>query len=110
VEEDSDEGGGGADDEDELEVADEEVDADAEGDVDVVGDVDVDGVADVVGVAEWRTVGDEYVLVGCDEYGAELADDDALGEADGTVVDDETAGPTDADAEAGDVCAAGCSR
>jgi hypothetical protein len=54
-------------------------------------------------------VGDEYVLAGCDVYGAEGADDDALGEADGTVVDDVTAGPTDAGAVAGDVCAAGCS-
>jgi hypothetical protein len=77
--------------------------------VEVVGVVDAVGVEDGVGVAEWRTVGDEYVLAGCDEYGAELADDDALGEADGTVVDDETAGPMDADAEPGDVCAAGCS-
>ena len=72
----------------------------------MVGVVDAVGVEDGVGVAEWRTVGDEYVLVGCGVYGA---DDDALGEADGTVVDDETAGPTDADAEAGDVCPAGCS-
>jgi hypothetical protein len=53
-------------------------------------------------------VGDEYVLVGCDVYGAEVADDDALGEADGTVVDDVTSGPTDAGADAEDVCAAGC--
>lgn len=36
-------------------------------------------------------------------YGA----DEELGEADGTVVDDETAGPADAGAVAGDVCAAG---
>ena len=32
-----------------------------------------------------------------------------LGEADGTVVDDVTSGPTDAGAVAEDVCAAGCS-
>lgn len=82
--------------------ADEEVDADADADV----DVDVVGV---VGVSEWRTVGDEYVLAGCDVYGAEVADDDALCDADGSVVADETAGPTDAGAVAGDVCAAGCS-
>jgi hypothetical protein len=75
----------------------------------VVGVVDAVGVEDGVGVAEWRTVGDEYVLVGCGVYGAELADDDALGEADGAVVADETAGPTDSGADAGDVCAAGCS-
>ena len=61
---------------------------------------------DVAGVVEWRTVGDEYVLAGCDVYGA---DEDALGEADGTVVDDVTSGPTDAGADAEDVCAAGCS-
>ena len=61
---------------------------------------------DVAGVVEWRTVGDEYVLAGCDVYGA---DEDALGEADGTVVDDVTSGPTDAGAVAEDVCAAGCS-
>jgi len=96
--------------------ADEEVDADAdaEGDVDVdVGGevvVEVGGDVDVVGGAVVaRVAGDEYVLVGGDEYGAELTDDDALGEADGTVVDDVTSGPTDADAVAEDVCPVGCS-
>ena len=84
--------------------ADEEVDADAEADADA--DVDVGGVVDVAGVVEWRTVGDEYVLAGCDVYGA---DEDALGEAGGTVVDDVTSGPTDAGAGAVDVCPAGCS-
>jgi hypothetical protein len=54
-------------------------------------------------------VGDEYVLVGCDEYGAELTDDDALGDADGTVVDDVTSGSADTDAGEEDVCPAGCS-
>ena len=94
--------------------ADEEVDADAEADADA--DVDVDGdvvgevVGDVVGdVVVGRVVGDEYVLGGCDEYGAELTDDDALGDADGTVVDDVTSGPADTDAGAEDVCPAGCS-
>ena len=80
--------------------ADEEVDADAE------ADVDVGGVVDVAGVVEWRTVGDEYVLAGCDVYGA---DEDALGEAGGTVVDDVTSGPTDAGAVVEDVLPAGCS-
>jgi hypothetical protein len=42
-------------------------------------------------------------------YGAELTDDDALGDAVGTVVDDVTSGPTDAGAGADDVCPAGCS-
>jgi hypothetical protein len=91
--------------------ADEEVDADADADADVDVDGDVVGevvgelVGDVVGdVVVARVAGDEYVLAGCDEYGA---DDDALGEADGTVVDDVTSGPTDAGAE--DVCPAGCS-
>jgi hypothetical protein len=91
--------------------ADEEVDADA--DVDVGGEVvvEVGGDVDVVGGAVVaRVAGDEYVLVGGDEYGAELTDDDALGEADGTVVDDVTSGPTDAGAVAEDVCPAGCSR
>ena len=71
--------------------ADEEVDADADADADV--DVDVDGdvvgevvgevVGDVVGdVVVARVAGDEYVLAGGDEYGAELTDDDALGDAD----------------------------
>jgi hypothetical protein len=83
--------------------ADEEVDADAEADADADVDVDVVGV---VGVTEWRTAGDEYVLAGCDVYGA---DDDALCDADGSVVADETSGPTEAGAVAGDVCAAGCS-
>ncbi len=69
-------------------------------------EVDADADVDVGGVVEWRTVGDEYVLAGCDVYGA---DEDALGEADGTVVDDVTSGPTDAGADAEDVCAAGCS-
>jgi hypothetical protein len=82
----------------------EEVDADADAEADV--DVDVVGV---VGVTEWRTAGDEYVLAGCDVYGAEVADDDALCVAVGTVVDDVTSGPTEAGAVAGDVCAAGCS-
>ena len=49
------------------------------------------------------------MLAGCDVYGAELADDDALCDADGAVDADETSGPTDAGAVAGDVCAAGCS-
>jgi hypothetical protein len=48
------------------------------------------------------------VLAGCDEDGAELTDD-ALGEADGTVVDDVTSGPTDAGTDTEDVCPAGCS-
>ena len=56
-----------------------------------------------------RVAGDEYVLAGCDEYGAELTDDDALGDADGTVVDAVTSGPADADAGGEDVCPAGCS-
>jgi hypothetical protein len=87
--------------------ADEEVgaDADVDGEVGVVaGDVDVVG-----GVVVGRVAGDEYVLVGGDEYGAELTDDDALGEAVGTVVDAVTSGPTDTGADAGDVCPAGCS-
>jgi hypothetical protein len=42
-------------------------------------------------------------------YGAELAGDDVLCVAVGTVVDDVTSGPTDAGADAEDVCAAGCS-
>jgi hypothetical protein len=97
--------------------ADEEVDADADAeadaDVDVGGEVvvDVGGDVDVVGGAVVaRVAGDEYVFVGGDEYGAELTDDEALGEADGTVVDDVTSGPTDAGAVAEDVCPAGCSR
>ena len=65
--------------------ADEEVDADAE----APPDVDVGGVVDVAGVVEWRMVDDEYVLAGWDVYGA---DEDALGEAGGTVVDDVTSG------------------
>ena len=88
--------------------ADEEVDADAEADADVDGDVVGEVVGDVVGdVVVGCVVGDEYVLVGCDVYGA---DEDALGEADGTVVDDVTSGPSDAGADAEDVRAAGCSR
>jgi hypothetical protein len=114
VVEDSDEGGvdeGGAADEDVLAGKDEEVEAGAEAgadvDVDVVGEVvgDVDVVGDVV---VGCVVGDEYVLVGCDVYGAEVADDDALCDADGSVVADLTAGPTDAGAVAELVCAAGC--
>ncbi|MGZ6839915.1 MAG: hypothetical protein ACXVHC_05595 [Frankiaceae bacterium] len=89
--------------------ADEEVDADAdaEADVDVGGEVvvEVAGDVDVVGdVVVARVVGDEYVLAGCDVYGADV---DALGDADGSVVADVTAGPTDAGAV--DVCPAGCS-
>jgi len=94
--------------------ADEEVDADADADADA--DVDVDGdvvgevVGDVVGdVVVARAAGDEYVLAGGDEYGAELTDDDALGDADGTVVDDVISGPADTDAGAEDACPAGCS-
>ena len=80
--------------------ADEEVDADtdadADADVDVDGDVVGEVVGDVVGdVVVARVAGDEYVLAGCDEY---RADDDALGDADGTVVDDVTSGPADAGA------------
>ena len=87
--------------------ADEEVDADADADVDVDGDVVGEVVGDVVGdVLVARVAGDEYVLAGCDEYGA---DEDALGDADGTVVDDVTSGPADTDAGAKDVCPAGCS-
>jgi len=81
--------------------ADEEVDADAD------ADADVDVVGEVVGdVVVGCVAGDEYVLAGCDEYGA---DGDALGDADGTVVDDVTSGPADAGADAEDVCPAGCS-
>jgi len=87
--------------------ADEEVDADAEADADADVDVDDDVVGEVVGdVVVGCVVGDEYVLVGCDVYGA---DEDALGDADGTVVDDVTSGPTDAGADGEDVCPAGCS-
>jgi hypothetical protein len=106
---------GGAADDDVLAGADEEVDADAdaEADADVDGEVvgEVVGDVDVVGdVVVGRVVGDEYVLVGCAEYGAELTDDDALCDADGSVVAELIAGPTDAGADAEDVCAAGCSR
>jgi hypothetical protein len=91
--------------------ADEEVDADADADADVDGEVVGEVVGDVVGdVVVGCVAGDEYVLAGCDEYGAELTDDDALGDADGTVVDDVTSGPADAGAGAEDVCPAGCSR
>jgi hypothetical protein len=93
--------------------ADEDVDADAdvEADADVDGEVgEVAGDVDVVGgVVVERVAGDEYVLVGGDEYCAELTDDDALGDADGSVVADVTAGPTDAGAGAEDVRPAGCS-
>jgi hypothetical protein len=93
--------------------ADEDVDADAdvEADADVDGEVgEVAGDVDVVGgVVVERVAGDEYVLVGGDEYGAELTDDDALGDADGSVVADVTAGPTDAGAGAEDVRPACCS-
>jgi hypothetical protein len=86
--------------------ADEEVDADADAEADADVDVDVGGEVggdvDVVG-------GAVVARVAGDEYGAELTDDDALGEADGTVVDDVTSGPTDAGAVAEDVCPAGCS-
>jgi hypothetical protein len=79
--------------------ADEELDADVDGEVvgEVVGDV-------VGGVVVARVAGDEYVLVGCDGGGA--ADDDVLCDADGAVVAELTAGPTDTGA---DVCPAGCS-
>ena len=119
---------GGADDVSVLAGADEEVDVDAEADADVDVDVvgvgvgvgDVVGVADVgvvVGVADVGVVvrcvaGDEYVLAGADwdvpVYGAELADEDGLGEADGEV-DATPSGFADAGTVAGDVCAAGCS-
>ena len=49
------------------------------------------------------------MLAGCDVYGAEVTDDDALCDAGGAVVADVTAGPTEAGAVAEDVCAAGCS-
>ena len=108
AEPDPDEGGvdeGGAADDDVL------ADADDVGVEDVVGVGEVVGVADVVGVAVWCTVGDEYVLAGWDDvpvYGAGLAGEDALGEADGGV-DAGSCGFVDAGAVAGDVCAAGCS-
>jgi hypothetical protein len=104
---------GGADDVSVLAGAEEEVDADAEADA----DVDFVGVGDVVGVADVGVVvrcvaGDEYVLAGADwdvpVYGAELADEDGLGEADGEV-DATPSGFADAGTVAGDVCAAGCS-
>jgi hypothetical protein len=68
----------------------------------------VGGVAGgVAGGVEWRTAGDEYVLVGCNGGGA--AGDDVLGDADGSVVADVTAGSTDTGAGAEDDCPAGCS-
>jgi hypothetical protein len=108
VDDDEDDEGGAAE-EDVLVGADEELDADAdaEADVDVGGEVvvEVGGDVDVVGGAVVaRVAGDEYVLAGCDEDGAEL-----LGDTDGTVVDDVTSGPTDAGACAEDVCPVGCS-
>ncbi len=53
--------------------------------------------------------GDVTGEVGGDEYGAKLDDGGVLCEAVGTVVDDETSGPTDAGVVVEDVCAAGCS-
>ena len=87
--------------------ADEELDADAEADADVDGEVVAEVVGDVVGdVVVARVAGDEYVLVGCD---GGAAGEDVLDDADGSVVAELTAGPTDAGAGVEDVCPAGCS-
>jgi hypothetical protein len=89
-------------------LADEELDADADADAEADADVDGEVVGEVVGdVVVGRVVGDEYVLVGCDGGGA--AGDDVLGDADGSVVAELTAGLTDAGAGVEDVCPAGCS-
>jgi hypothetical protein len=69
------------------------------------GDVTGEGGGDVTGEGGGDVTGE----VGGDEYGAKLDDGGVLCEAVGTVVDDETSGPTDAGVVVEDVCAAGCS-
>jgi hypothetical protein len=76
---------------------------------DVTGEVGGDVTGEVGGDVTGEVGGDECVRVGGDEYGAKLDDGGVLCEAVGTVVDDETSGPTDAGVVVEDVCAAGCS-